>query len=370
MKHFYFFTIILLLAFVGGCKRSTTSIDSSEPAEKRSSVLLSDKQMSYVNLDTAHVMASAEQFSAVGEISFAEDNVVRIYPIVSGKVESVYVSLGDYVHTGQLLATLLSTDISQYQKEYSVAKANLDVEEKNYSRILDLYKSGMLSDKDLAQGKTNYDNAKSEFNEKKKILELYGGSENQDAVFRVYATRPGYVVERNITAGIQIRADNSASMFTISNLKTVWVWANVHEGDISKVHEGDEVSVHTIAYPDKVFRSTIKKINNVLDPESRVVRVRIVLDNAEGLLKPEMFATVLITPRNSEKVLVVSNGSIIMENNDYYVMLEIGKNEFKKVQIIPGRVFHHFTEVEDGLKLGDRVIGEGALFVLTAYNQL
>jgi len=108
----------------------------------------------------------------------------------------------------------------------------------------------------------------------------------------------------------------------------------------------------------------------MLDPDSRVIKIRTELDNKEGLLKPEMFANVIITPKVSEKAVVVSNTSIILENNQNYVMLETGKNEFKKVLIKTGRVFHYYTEVLDGVSAGQRVVTDGSLFVLTAFNQL
>lgn len=369
MKKSIFISFIITCAVTTGCNKKHAK-EAAAPIGKKNSLTLSDQQMKFIKLDTAKLVPAAEQFSAVGEVSFAEDNVVRIYPIVSGAVESVNVALGDYVKRGQLLATLLSTDISLYQRDYNIAKSNLEVEEKNLSRAQELFKSGMMSEKDLAQAKNSYNNAKSEFDERKQVLELYGGSSQQDAIFRVTAPREGYIVERNINTGTQIRTDNGTNIFTISDLKSVWIWANVHESDIAKVHEGDVVTVKTIAFPDEILMGKVDKISTMLDPDSRVVRVRTELSNTKGLLKPEMFATVQITPRSSEKVLVVNNSAIILENNQYYVMVVSGNNEFRKVQIRPGRVFHHFTEVKEGLKLGERIVSEGSLFVLTAYNQL
>ena len=365
-----FVLIIVPLLLITGCKKKQAKTLIGISISKKDILPLTELQMKFIKLDTVKLMPSAEQFVAVGEVSFAEDNVVRIFPIVSGKVESIHVSLGDYVQRGQLLATLLSTDISVYQRDYSIAESNLEVMQKNLVRAEELFKSGMLSEREMAEAKKNFNNAKSEFDESKQVLSLYGGSAQQDAVFKVNAPRAGYIVERNINTGTQIRTDNNASIFTISDLKSVWIWANVHEGDISKVHEGDKVVVKTIAFPEEAFNGKIDKINTVLDPASRVVRVRTELSNAKGLLKPEMFATIQITPRNSEKVMVVSNSSVILENNQYYVMVEIAPREFKKVQIKIGRVFHRYTEIKEALQLNDKVVSEGSLFVLTAYNQL
>ncbi len=368
MKKALIYYVLCIVSLTSCSKKHSKEVPKT--VVKTDILILLEEQMKFIKIDTVKLIPATEQFTAVGEVSFAEDNVVRIYPIVSGSVESVNVSLGDYVEKGKLLATLLSTDISLYQRDYSISKSNLEVEEKNMSRVQDLFKSGMMSEKDLAQAKNTFNNAKSDYDERKQILDLYGGSAQQDAIFRVNAPRAGFIVERNINAGTQIRTDNGTNIFTISDLKSVWIWANVHESDIAKVHAGDAVEVKTIAFPDETFTGKIDKINTMLDPDSRVVRVRTELSNAKGLLKPEMFATVLITPHSSEKITVVDNAAVVLENNQYYVMVKSSQREFRKVQIKPGRIFHRFTEVKEGLKVGDRVVSEGSLFVLTAFNQL
>jgi len=368
MKNTYILFIVLFLitSCVGNKKK-----EKQEAHLPKDKLVLSESQLAHIKIETVQRQQLADQLTAVGEVSFSEDNVVRIYPIVSGTVEKIFVSLGDYVQKGQKLATLLSTDMSQIQRDYNIAHSNFSVEEKNLARAQELFSSGMMSEKEFAGAKKDYNNALSELNERTQILKLYGSSTNElDAIYNVIAPRSGYIVERSITEGTQIRADNNTNIFTISDLKTVWVWGSIHESDLAKVAEGDEVQVKTIAYPDKIFSGRIKKIGTTLDPNSRVIKIRTELNNSEGLLKPEMFATVRITPKVSEKVLVVPKQSIVMENDQNYVMVETGKNEFKKVRIETGREFHNYTEVVEGVKEGDLIVSEGSLFVLTAYNQL
>ncbi len=361
----YFFVALALLS--GACGKT----EEKKAADKMptNQITFKDEQLKYIKIDTVRRIPAMDEFTAVGEVSFDENNVVRVYPIVSGSVNKVNVSLGDYIKKGQILATILSTDISTYQRDYNIAKANYEVAEANLTRSTELYKSGMLSAKEYADAQKEFSNDLSEFNEKKQILELYGGSEKElDAMFRVVAPRSGYIVERNINEGTQIRTDNATNIFTISDLETIWVWANVHESDMGKVHEGDFVRVKTIAYPDKEFSGTIKKIGTMLDPESRVIRVRTELVNKDGLLKPEMFANVVITPKNTVEVLAVPQSAIVLENNNYYVMKEAGHNVFEKVRIRVGKNYDRNTEVVDGLQEGDHIISEGSLFVLTGYN--
>jgi cobalt-zinc-cadmium efflux system membrane fusion protein len=366
MKYTYTFLTVTLL-FACSAKNEKDKVVSEE---KKTTIAFTTEQMKELSIGQVEKVATAEEFSAVGEVSFDEDNVVRIFPIVSGSVEEVKVSLGDYVKKGELLASILSTDITVFQRDYNVSKAELEVADKNLARSQDLYGSGMLSDKELAEAKKDYANALSDFNEKKQILELYGGSsERLDAMFKVLAPRSGYIVERNVNAGTQIRTDNNTNIFTISDLKTIWIWANVHESDLAKVNEGDFVTVTTIAYPDKNFKGTITKIGTMLDPASRVIRVRTELPNEDGLLKPEMFATVTIRSKKSENLLAVPQSALVLENNEHYVMQQIGDKTFKKVKVSIGRKFGNYAEILNGLTEGNAIIANGSLFAITAFNQ-
>jgi membrane fusion protein, heavy metal efflux system len=360
--------LTLILISCGDSKKNAVKTEHKSGKLK---LVLDEKQMEHVNVVTMKRVTESEQLTAVGEVSFSEDNVVRIYPIVSGTVEKLFVSLGDYVTKGQTIATILSMDMSQIQRDYNIAKSNFSVEEKNLARAKELFEAGMMSEKEYANAKKDYSNALSEFNERTQILKLYGGSANDlDAIYNVVAPRSGYIVERNITEGTQIRNDNNTNIVTISDLKTVWVWVNVHESDMAKVREGDRVTVKTIAFPDKAFNGTVKKIGTMLDPDSRVIKVRTELSNENSLLKPEMFASIIITSQNKKTILAVPQAAVVLENNRFYVMQEKNDREFEKVVVTLGKTFGEFYEVTGGIKENDKVVSEGSLFVLTAFNQL
>ncbi|QHT66879.1 efflux RND transporter periplasmic adaptor subunit [Rhodocytophaga rosea] len=368
MKKILLIPIITFAVLLSSCNKEKPAEQSTE-SKKGEGVTLPDESLNYTKVDTVEMIPDSDEFTVVGEVSFDEDNVVRVFPIVSGSVEGVNVSLGDYVQKGQLLATILSTDISTYQGDYNIAKSNFEVADKNLKRAKELFATNVISERDLAQAQNDFNNAQSEFKKRKQILELYGGSsQNLDALYKVYAPNSGYIVERNINQGMQIRTDNASTMFTISDLKTVWVWANVYESDLSKIHEGDEVQVRTIAYPDKIFTGQIKKIGTMLDPASRVIKVRTELDNREGLLKPEMFATVIISPKKTNEVLAIPTSALVIENNAFWVMKEIKENTFTKVKIKPGKTIRNYTEIHEGLAAGDKIVTEGALFLTTSYN--
>src|SRR5882762_11685848 len=304
---------LTMAAALIACEAKKTSLQTAVKSGKIK-LTLNRAQLQHVNIYTTKIASENEQLTAVGEVSFAEDNVVRIYPIVSGTVERLFVSLGDYVSKGQPLATLLSMDMSQIQRDYNIAKSNFSVEEKNLARAQELFSAGMMSEKEFANARKDYNNAQSELNERTQILKLYGGSSSDlDAIYNVSAPRSGYIVERSITEGTLIRNDNNKNIFTISDLKTIWVWANIHESDLSRVAEGDEVQVRTIAYPERVFKGSVKKIGTMLDPDSRVIKIRTELTNSEGLLKPEMFASIIVTSRHKVSIKAVPQTAVILE---------------------------------------------------------
>jgi cobalt-zinc-cadmium efflux system membrane fusion protein len=166
-----------------------------------------------------------------------------------------------------------------------------------------------------------------------------------------------------------VRTDNGGNMFTISDLKDVWVQANVYEGDINSVHEGDPVEVTTITYPGKVFKGKVGKLMNVLDPATKVMKMRVVLDNPGYALKPQMFATIAISNSVNKQAAAVCSGALIFDNSQYYVIIIKGKNniEIRPVEVITNN--GKTAYIKSGLSPGDRVIGADAL-LMYYYNSL
>jgi membrane fusion protein, heavy metal efflux system len=311
----------------------------------------------------------AVPLTVVGEVAFDEDNVVRIYPVVSGMVEKIHFSLGDRVEKGDLLATLLSTEISQFQRDFSIAKADLEIAQKNRDRVRQLHASKFASDKELQEAENAFQNANADFIGKQKVLELFGGDpQTPDALFKVFAPRSGYLVERKVNEGTQIRVDNSENMFTISDLRSVWVLANVYESDITRVAVGDSVVATAISFPGTVFRGKVGNINRILDHESRVIKVRTEIENPEDQLLPGMFATIDIIPAQKQRTLAVPMEAVFIEKNLPHVIVCEASGEMSKRQVSTGRVFGKRLEVTQGLVSGDRILVNGSLLVANELN--
>ncbi|MBV2196873.1 MAG: efflux RND transporter periplasmic adaptor subunit [Flavobacterium sp.] len=368
MKKYILISKILVILVLFSCEKEQTK--AVEETKKGNTIKLSKSILSNLKISKVEEVNAEEALTVVGEITFDEDNIVRVFPIVSGNVDRVNVSLGDYVKRGQVLAEITSTDINQFQVDYKVAKSTFTVAENNYKRVKELHKTNFASDKELAEAESDYFNKKSEYEGKKKLLKLYGAKENtNDSKFYVTAPNNGYIVERTINEGTQIRTDNNQNMFIISDLKSVWVWANVHESEISKVNVGDKVSVTTISYPDKNYIGEIKKIGSVLEEDSRVVKVRIDLENPNEKLKPKMFATVAISPKSSSKFIGVPKAAVFIEQGKNWIVKEVANNTFQKFEVITGKGKNStHVEILEGVEVGDVIISEGALAVATSIN--
>src|SRR5207245_2227229 len=126
-----------------------------------------------------------------------------------------------------------------------------------------------------------------------------------------------------------IRPDMGNNLFTISDLKDVWVWANVFEADIAKVKEGTDVQVKTLAYPDRTYTGKVDKISEVLDPTNKALRVRIKLNNADMMLKPQMFASVIVTNPLNQQATCVSTKALLQQNGKTYVVVYNNDHDMK-----------------------------------------
>jgi len=326
-----------------------------------------NKEEAVYKTDTVKMKSMEEELTLNGEVSFDEDSVVRVFPLVSGKVEAVKTSLGVFVQKGQELVIIKSADITNFIKDFEVAKANTEIVKKNLQNTESLYKSGFSSETDYLNAKQEYLKGTQELARAQQVIQLYGGATRTDKpYFYVKAPISGYIVEKNVNTGQEMRQDNSNPMFTISNLRKVWVMANVYEADISEIKIGQNVSIHTISYPDKSFLGKVSNISNVLDKSSRVMRVRVEIDNKDGLLKPDMFATITLMLVRPGQMIAVPLKAIVFDNDQYFVIVaKNGKYEKREVEII--KKTSHNVFIKGNVTIGERVVTEGSLLL---YNEL
>lgn len=333
-----------------------------------------DSTSSYLT-DSVRRLNPEDELTLNGTVTFDQDNVVRVFPLVSGNVQKTTASLGTFVQKGQDLALIRSGDISTYTNDYQSDKSDLEVAQQQFKNVSAQYKSGFASETDFLTARNNVKKAQDELSKSANILRVYGGSTagTGQPYFSVKAPIAGYIVEKNVNTGQDLRADNQSPLYTISSLQQIWVLANVYEQDIPNIKQGQPVDIQVLAYPDKTFKGTISNVSSVLDEQARVLKVRIVLSNKDGLLKPDMFATIHVHLPNTGSSgggtsLAVPQKSVVFDRDHYYVIVQTGKDKYavREVNVMKNTTRYAFVE-GGNLKPGDTVVTEGSLLL---YNDL
>jgi cobalt-zinc-cadmium efflux system membrane fusion protein len=365
-----------LLSFIlGACTHKETEDKSADK------YCLTDSLLAKSSIDTVRSEGATNELNLSGKITFNEDNIIRIVALAGGHVQDVKVSLGDFVNEGQVLAIIKSSEMAGYYNEYVVSKSNLAIAKKNLESAEGFYKSGLNSEKDLIIAQKEFQNAQSAFNRMNEIMKVYGGTTSPDestpASYVIKSPISGFVVEKNIVSGMEIRNDDAAALFTISALKDVWALANLYESDFAKVKMGYDVQITTISYKDRIFKGKVDKVSNVLDPETKALSVRISLDNSDYALKPGMFARITIKYADTLKTLSVPKNSVVFDDNKNFVVKFNEKCDVKMqmvnvIKTIGERSFIENVSArpEEQLKEGDRIITRNSLFVFTALKKL
>jgi cobalt-zinc-cadmium efflux system membrane fusion protein len=359
MYYKYKISAIAIVFFLTGFA-SQSCHHPDENQEKDTRFKVTDTLLNSLLIDTVKAADAISQLTLTGSIAPDENKMVKIFPLVSGVAQDIKVQLGDVVQKGQVLAVMRSAEMAGFKKDYISSEADI----RNTKRIMestqDLYKSGLASQKDFEQTQSDYQKAVAEGKRASAVISINKSNENG---YEVRTPISGFVVEKNLSNSTQVRADNSQNLFTIADLSTVYVLVNVYESDISKIQTGDPVRVTTLSYPDKVFIGEIDKIDNMLDPDNKIIHARIKINNPGNALKPGMFANVLIKAKSGENLPEISSKALVFDNDRNYVIVVDGK---AKVHIQPVKIAKTVEDrayISSGLKPGDRVIASRQVYL-------
>lgn len=355
-----------IFLFTSSLYLQSCSTDTKKATDGKQEYVIPDSLFNILKIDTVNQCQLVNAITLTGQVDYNQDNEVKIYPMISGNVQDVKAALGDYVKQGQVLGTITSSEMAGYSRDLSAAETNVAVTKKNLDATQEMAKSGLSSQLDVVAAQTAYTQAQAELSRSNRVLSLNGGS--KDGEYIIKAPISGFIVDKSITNNMTIRTDNGGDLFIISDLKNVWIWANVYESDINKVHMGDDVDITTLSYPGKVFKGKVDKIMNILDPTNKVMKIRIVLPNENYELKPQMFASVTVTSKVNSSATCISSGALVFDNSQYFVLLYKSNSdvEIKKVQVI--NTIGDRTYISSGVEPGDKIISSQALLIYGALN--
>lgn len=347
---------------LGSCKKNEAP---KEEKPKETSFALTDTMMSRIALDTVRIMPVKTAFQLNGKVTPDDNAVADVYPLAGGQVLSVSGNVGDFVQKGQTLVVIRSTEVASYDRELADAQNDLLVAEKNLKVQRDLFESRLTSEREVYAAQKAVENAQNSINRIKEIRNIYNIGNNSE--YTVRAPISGFIMEKNVTKDMVLRSDKQDKIFTLMQTNDVWVTANVYETDISKVGQGVPVDVTLISYPEEVIHGKIDKIINMLDPETKTMKVKIKVPNNGGKLKPEMIATVTLYVDEHTKLPAVPSSAIVFDANKHFTMVFTAKNRIETREVEVVRVAGPITFVR-GLKEGDVIISKNALFIYDAIN--
>ena len=330
--------------------------------------LISDSLMKMISIDTVRQSPIGSQLKLSGEIGYDENRVVKVFPNSSGQVLQVNVSFGDYVHKGQTLAVIKSADVAGNYSDLTNAEADVRIARRQYENAKSLYEGGISSQREYEEAKENYDKSVAAAGKINAMIRINGGGHTSPGgQYTITAPADGYLVEKKITTGAFIRSDMADNLFTISDLKDVWVWANVYESDIARVRQGYHAAVTTLAYPSRVFDGQVDQVNDLIDPQNKSLRVRITLRNDSLMLKPEMFANVVISNQDAHTALAVPASAIVTDNGRNFVVVYKNDNDVKVKPVTILKTEGGTTYLTDGVAAGERVVSQNQLLI---YNSI
>ena len=356
----FFIFLFSALCFFLSCNNP-----ASNSNYQRQPYTIPDSLLKTLVIDSVKQGVFVNAVTVTGQVDFNQDRQVNIFPMVSGNVQDIKVQLGDYIHSGQALAVIKSSEMAGYNNNLVVAETNVITTKKQLDALQDLFNTGLASQLDLTTAQANYQQATSQLEMAKRVLKING--DNTQGEYIVKSPISGFIVQKLVTNQQVIRTDNGNALFTVSDLKDVWVWANVYESNLAKINLGDSVHITTLTYPGRIFKGRVDKIMHVLDPGSKVTKVRIMIANPDYALRPQMYASITVTNTIGQPSLYVDTSALVFDHSQYYVLTYHGHGEahIRPVQI--KGFYYNKAYIAEGAKQGEQVISSNALLI---YNQL
>ena len=382
------FNLLLPCLVLAACNtpRAATEAAAVKESASKDEVVLSPEQQASAGIETQAVSISQQPdvLRVKGRIAFADDRTWRVGVRTVGSVVAAYAGLGDYVHKGQILARYHADEVRDSRAQYRAAVAELDraksaaaQAQRNLDRarrLLEL-KAGSAQQVELAQ----QDLVTAQAAVQKDQIEVGRGRDLLEDDLRVPADPPanradeteddvpiiapgdGYVIEKNVTPGKTVEL--SSVTFVIGDLSKVWMLASVRQEDLGKLRTGQPAFVTPSGQEGARLAGKITNLGQEFDPTTRVMQVRIELDNPKGRLRPEMLADAEIPVGRAKSVLLAPSDAVQQVNGQDVVFVGVAPGRFAVRPVRVGETADGRTPILEGLKAGDSVVIRGS-FIL------
>lgn len=386
--------ISLAVAATSGARRVDTAHQTEHPDTARRAGGLyypSQRQWDSLKVESVAEMNFPDENLTEGKIAVDEDRSTLVYSPYAGRVVKLFAKPGDMVTAGQPLFAVESPDMVQAQNDFITALSGLNKAQAalNLAKIVEqqnktLYENKAGPLRDLQQSQANSLSTQNDLHAAQIALEavrnrmrILGKTDAEIAKFRdtgiidplttIYSPITGTVVQRKVGPGqyVNTSSNNAAASdatFVVGDLSTVWLVAYVRESEARNIRIGQRIRFTVMAYPDRVFEAAINYVATSLDPTTRRLQVRATIDNHEGLLRPEMFASVKILT-GEQLSPGAPRDSIVYDGSAAHVWVVNDDRSVQKRPIKIGLSHANMVQVLDGLRIGEKVVSKGTLFV-------
>lgn len=352
---------------------------SSAPAPAgQADVTLPPEMMERVGLreEVVGTQNVADQLRTTGTVQPNAYRETRVIPLVGGRITAVNAQLGDTVHKGQPLAVIFSADLAEAQMQYRKVMADFDVFAAQHARAIKLAEIGAMSQQELEQAEAHYRQHHAEHEAAEQKLRLLGLNEKQiEALQRgnapvrseipVESPSSGVITTRNINVGQVV--SNSETLFSVTDLSTVWVIANIYEKDFAALRAGTGVTISAPSFPGRVFHGKVSYIDPRVDAQTRTAQARIEVPNpggpGGGMLRLGMFVDVALNTAGKSAAVAVPKTALQTVGNESVVFVPLGAGKFQMRRVQVGQDAGEFVQVISGVNAGEKVVTAGSFFL-------
>ena len=355
--------------------RASPGPKASAPAPGTdASVQLTDTQLRSVTISPAETHEFPLERSAVGSIDFNENLAVQVFSPYQGRIIKAYAEIGDEVKRGQTLFTIESPDLIQASSTLIAAAGLLDLTTHALERAKQLYEVQGIAEKDLQQAISDQQTAEGALKAGRNAVRVFGKSEDEidamvahrqiDPVLVVPSPITGRVTARVAQPGLLVQPGNQPAPYTVADVVTVWMLANVAESNIQYIHAGQKVNVSTMAYPGRVYEGKITVVGANVDPTLHTLLIRSEVENPRRELVPGMFANFVIRIGDPVTSTAVPVNSVVREADGTMTLwVTTDRHRFTQRKVTLGLQSDGYHQILNGLKQGELVVSEGAVFL-------
>ncbi len=363
--------VLVLALFESSCSNETKAAPTKTEVTVDPS-LYTVEHPELFKLVTAESRDVPTVLTADGSVTLDVNRTIHVTSQGSGRVTDLKVRLGDSVKKGQVLLSIRSADLATAFSDYQKSVADERLAKKALDRAQLLNSHGALAEKDLQQAEDTEEKARADVQNAEQHVRILGGDPSHPSpLIEIRAPVSGSIVEQNVSGFEGIKSlDNSPSLFTVADLSQVWVVCDVYENDLGEVHLGDNADLRLNAYPDTVYHGKVVDISRVLDPATRSAKVRIVLPNRDGSLRPGMFAVATFRSRKPQSRVVVPSTAIMRLQDKDWVFLKDGVQRFRRIEVHTGGTSADGTQqIQVGVKVGDELVANALEFSSSVAEQ-